>query len=60
MYTYIKDHRLFILNYLTGRIYWVSLSPDGQDIMIIHEDTMSFKADVDRCIKENNATLIRD
>jgi hypothetical protein len=60
MFTFIKDHELFILNPNTGRIYKIKLSFNGQEISVIHENTLNFEADIERCIKENKAQLVRD
>lgn len=58
MYTYVKDHELFVLVPMTGRIYRISLSGNGQDLVIIHDDTLIYEADVAKYIKDNNAQLL--
>ena len=60
MYTYIKDHQLFVLNPLTGRVFRIGLSLNGTDIVVVHHDTMSFNEDVVRHVQETKAILIRD
>lgn len=60
MFTYIKDNQLFILNPLTGRIFRVGLAFNGEDIIVVHHDTLSFNEDVVRHVQETKAVLVRD
>jgi len=59
MFTYIKDHELFILNPVTGKVYRIMLSFNGEDIVVIQEDTLQYQADIQRCVLENKAVLVK-
>jgi hypothetical protein len=60
MYTFIKNNQLHILNHLTGKIYRVGLSLNGQEVRLIPVDTLQYQADVHRYVAENDAKAVFD
>ncbi len=59
MYTYIKDHELFVLIPESGRVFKIKQF-DHENLYIEVTEIMNYQKEVVDRIKETNATLVKD